>query len=370
MVIVYIHNKLLISLLVLTGLLLCETTLAENYLERKTVQQFIQKMVTEHNFDEAELTAIIAGVVYKQSIIDAISRPAEKVMTWKDYRKIFLTDKRIESGRDFIQVHQQTFQRAEKEYGVPTSILAAVIGVETFYGQRMGRYRVIDSLFTLAFDYPRRASFFQQQLEEFLLLARDEQQNESELLGSYAGAMGFGQFIPSSYRAYAVDFDADGVRDIWNNPVDAIGSVANYLGKHGWRSEEIITTQVSLQSKSTAQQASVQQEVGLVELMESDSSAANSSASNSPQSNPSQGKKPRDLFGTKLKPHLDISELREFGLQVDESVKGAQQVSPLLFNGKDGEEYWLAFYNFYVITRYNHSKLYAMAVYQLSQELM
>lgn len=318
-----------VAIVILLGSLLCETIFAQSYLKRQEVQEFIQEMVAKRDFNEAHLKAIIDGAVYKQSIIDAISKPAEKVLSWKEYRKIFLTEQRIRHGRTFIQLHQDTFQRAEKLYGVPAPIVAAIIGVETFYGMRMGNYRVLDSLVTLAFDYPPRASFFRQQLEEFLLLAREEQQNEFGLLGSYAGAMGFGQFIPSSYRVYAVDFDADGVRDIWTNPVDAIGSVANYLSEHGWRPGQAVTMMVSPKSQ-----------------------------------------KSKNLFGSKLKPYINMSQLIENGNLLDIQIDAENEVSPLLFNGQQGAEYWLGWYNFYVITRYNHSKLYAMAVYQLSRELM
>jgi membrane-bound lytic murein transglycosylase B len=315
--------------LIFPGLLLAETIFAQSYLERKEVQEFIREMVTKRELDEAHLKSVIDGAVFKQSIIDAISKPAEKVLTWKEYRKIFLTDQRIKHGRRFMREHQGTFLRAEKFYGVPAHIIAAIIGVETFYGQRMGNYRVLDSLATLAFDYPPRASFFRQQLEEFLLLSKEEQQDEFELMGSYAGAMGFGQFIPSSYRAYAVDFDADGIRDIWTNPVDAIGSVANYLSEHHWRKGQTITTMVSPENQAG-----------------------------------------KDLFGNKLKPYISVGQLTEKGTFQGIQLDNDAQVSPLLFNGGEGEEYWLALYNFYVITRYNHSKLYAMAVYQLSRELM
>jgi len=316
---------LVILLAIATG----ESSYAQGYVARKDVQEFMRDMVTKHDFKETYLQSVFAGAVFKQSIINAISRPAEKVLTWKEYRKIFVTDQRIRGGRTFIQKHRKAFRRAEKSYGVPTSIIAAVIGVETLYGRRMGTYRVLDSLATLAFDYPPRAEFFRKQLEEFLLLVREEQQNESELLGSYAGAMGFGQFIPSSYRVYAVDFDADGVRDIWNNPVDAIGSVANYLHAHGWRSGHAIAMMV-----------------------------------------PAPNLQSQGLFGSELLPRIEVKELRRENILSDWPGDGENVASPLLFNGEQGKEYWLGLYNFYVITRYNHSKLYAMAVYQLSEKLM
>ena len=300
---------------------------AEGYAGRPDVQQFIAEMA-EEGFDPEELNALFADAKYQQSIVDAISRPAERVLTWASYQDIFLNERRVQAGADFIKAHQSTFQRAEAEYGVPTEVVAAIIGVETLYGRITGKYRVIDSLSTLAFDYPPRSKFFRSELKQFLLLAREEQQSPLKPLGSYAGAMGYGQFISSSYRHYAVDFDGDGVRDIWNNPVDAIGSVANYLAEHGWQRGGGITVPVTL-----------------------------------------AGAEPTDVFNVSLLPNRMASDLSTLGVLVEPPLKGDEEVSPMRLEGKSGAEYWLGLKNFYVITRYNHSKLYAMAVFQLSERI-
>jgi membrane-bound lytic murein transglycosylase B len=192
--------------------------------------EFIAEMTREHGFADEQLRDLFKQAERKQAILDAISRPAERVKPWKEYRPIFLTDARIAQGRGFLaREHAKRWQRAEREYGVPAEIIVAIIGVETFYGRNTGSWRVIDALSTLGFDYPPRQPFFRQQLKEFLLLTREEQVDPLTLKGSYAGAMGLPQFMPSSFRAYAVDFDADGRIDIWNNPTDAIGSVAKLL---------------------------------------------------------------------------------------------------------------------------------------------
>ena len=173
----------------------------------------------------------------KQNILDAIARPAEKTKPWSEYRDVFLTDSRISEGVEFWRANAAALARAQQEYAVPPEIVVAIIGVETRYGRNAGTYRVLDALATLAFDYPPRSDFFRGELTEFLLLAREEGVDPRSLTGSYAGAMGYGQFIPSSFRNYAVDFDGDGKRNIWTNPHDAIGSVANYFGEHGWTAD-------------------------------------------------------------------------------------------------------------------------------------
>jgi membrane-bound lytic murein transglycosylase B len=227
-----------------------------------------------------------------------------------------------------MEKNRLALEKAYEVYGVPPIIVAAIIGVETTYGGNTGDYRVLDALSTLSFDFPRRSKFFKRELGEFILLAREEQTLITELKGSYAGAMGLPQFMPSSYRAYAVDFDGDGFRDIWENPTDAIGSVANYLAQHGWQRDKQITFEIS---------------------------AANLTA---------------DVFNVSLKPSKSIAELRALGMEDDFSrLDPGEVVSPMLLNGKNGEEFWIGLNNFYVITRYNHSKLYAMAVFQLSEGL-
>ena len=223
--------------------------------------------------------------------------------------------------------NEAALRAAYEVYGVPPVIVTAIIGVETMYGRITGGYRVLDALCTLSFDYPPRSKFFRRELKEFILLAREEKQMITELKGSYAGAMGLGQFIPSSYRAYAVDFDEDGFRDIWNNPTDAIGSVANYLHEHGWRRGDVITFEVDGDHL------------------------------------------PEAVYNTSLKPSRSIGELAELGVPGLDQMDASAMAAPFLYHGKEGEEFWLGMHNFYVITRYNHSKLFAMAVFQLSENL-
>ena len=300
-----------------------QAVLGENYSSRDDVREFIKSLVIE-NFSESELLKVFREAEYKQNIIEAISRPAEKVLAWSDYQDIFLREPRISAGKRFMETYDDPRQRASEEYGVPPALLTAVIGVETMYGRYLGNYRVLDALVTLAFDYPPRATFFRKELYEFFMLVREEKQEITDLKGSYAGAMGYGQFISSSYRRYAVDFDGDGIRDIWRNPVDAIGSVANYLSEHGWSNGQVVVR---------------------IDADDIDES----------------------IFNVSLKPSITIADLEKFGVSV--AAPRNERVSPMKLLGKQGSEYWLGFNNFYVITRYNHSKLYAMAVYQLSEAL-
>jgi membrane-bound lytic murein transglycosylase B len=299
-----------------------------DYANREEVQAFVKELAARESFNERELLTVFRQAQYKQSIIDAITRPAEKTLNWAKYQDIFLTERRTVSGIEFMEKNRVSLEAAYEVYGVSPVIVTAIIGVETMYGKIAGNYRVLDALATLSFDYPPRSKFFKRELGEFILLAREEKKMITELKGSYAGAMGMGQFIPSSYRAYAIDFDGDGFRDIWNNPTDAIGSVANYLAKHGWQSDKQITFEIS---------------------------AANL---------------PADVFNVSLKPSKSIAELRALGLADDlKHLDQERTVSPMVLNGKNGEEFWIGLNNFYVITRYNHSKLYAMAVFQLSETL-
>ncbi len=300
---------------------------AADYAEREEVREFVRELASEAAFNERELLSIFRHAEYKQSIIDAISRPAERTLTWAEYQDIFLTERRVTRGLEFMRENREILRAAQDKYGVPPHIVTSIIGVETMYGRITGSYRVLDALATLSFDYPPRSKFFRGELKQFILLAREEKQMITDLKGSYAGAMGLGQFIPSSYRAYAVDFDNDGVRDIWTNRADAIGSVANYLSRHGWRGGEDITMEVE---GSTV---------------------------------------PGEIYNVSLKPSRSVEELITMGMQTDNELDMTASVSPMRLLGKEGDEYWIGLHNFYVITRYNHSKLYAMAVFQLSEQL-
>ena len=216
-------------------------------------EKFIQQMERDYGFDQSSLQKLFDEAIVSQTILDAISKPAEKRLPWYKYRKIFIQDKRINQGVKFWQKNQNRLMEAERKFGVPAEIIIAIIGVETFYGRIAGHYRVVDALNTLAFHYPKRANFFRSEFEQFLLLAREQGFEPLSLKGSYAGAMGMPQFISSSYRHYAIDFDGDDVIDIWNNPNDAIGSVANYFVKHGWKKGGAVIAQVKIDGNNYKQ---------------------------------------------------------------------------------------------------------------------
>lgn len=292
---------------------------------------FIEEMVRKHGFDAGQLQQLLRQAERQESILQAIAKPAEKVLAWKDYSRIFLTPERIENGRRFLKQHRAVLQRAEETYGVPAEIIVAILGVETKYGRIQGRYRVIDALTTLGFDYPPRAPFFRSELEQYLLMTREQGFDPLSLTGSYAGAMGYGQFIPSSFRRYAVDFDGDRVADIWNNPVDAIGSVANYFQQKGWKTGEPVVIPVQVRG------------TGYRQVLQND-----------------------------LKPTRTLAEMKRAGVVLPAAAKYDERQAGLLLEleGSQGLEYWLGFHNFYVITRYNVSPLYALAVYQLSREIL
>lgn len=310
------------------ALALAQPTFAADYENSEQVNEFIAELTQDHGFAAEQLQQLFAQVERKQAILDAISRPAEKVRPWKEYRPIFMTDARIARGVDFWRENEAALARAEQEYGVPAEVIVAIIGVETFYGGNTGRYRVADALSTLAFDYPPRAPFFRQQLREFLLLTREEQIDPLTLTGSYAGAMGLPQFMPSSFRAYAVDFDGDDRIDIWSNPTDAIGSVASYFKAHGWVGGLPVVSRATVSGERFAE--------GLTEGIE---------------------------------PIKSMAELRQLGWQSELDLPDEQLLTAFRLEAADGDQYWLGLKNFYAITRYNRSVMYAMAVHQLSEAL-
>ncbi len=297
--------------------------------EHPGVPAFIEQMQREHGFSAEHVQALLDQAEHQDNIIKAISRPAERVKPWHEYRAIFITDQRIERGLAFWAEHADTLARAEKEYGVEPEVILAIIGVETFYGRNMGSYRVLDALATLGFDYPPRADFFRKQLMSYMVLTREQQIDPLELKGSYAGAMGYGQFIPSSYQAYAVDFDGDGKVDIWNNPVDAIGSVANYLAVHRWRKGEPIALRIPVE-------LSVQLE----------------------------------SFVTRgLKPNTPLATLVQAGVKPVPGVDLNWNVGVMRFDQGSKVEYRLGYHNFFVITRYNRSQNYAMSAFELAEQI-
>lgn len=309
-------------------LLLAPLAVTADYASRPEVQAYIDEVSARHGFSRQWLSDVLAGAERKDSIIEAISRPAEKAKPWHEYRGIFVTDERIAAGVDFWHEHGATVAAAERQYGVAAEVVVAVIGVETYYGRYLGRYRVIDALATLAFDYPRRARFFRDELTEYLLLVREGGHDPFAPMGSYAGAMGYGQFIPSSYRAYAVDFDADGVRDIWTNKADAIGSVANYFAHHGWRGQGPAVLRVELEDPTLDEVANA---------------------------------------GLELE-HT-VGALRTRGVTGIDALPADARAALFRMQALDGDEYWLALHDFHVVTRYNRSAMYALAVLQLAAEI-
>ncbi|MDB6048096.1 MAG: mltB [Pseudomonas sp.] len=302
---------------------------AGDYEGSPQVAEFVGEMTRDYGFAGEQLMAVFRDAERKQAILDAISRPAERVKPWKEYRPMFITDARIARGVDFWRQHEAALARAEREYGVPAQVIVSIIGVETFFGRNTGNYRVIDALSTLSFDYPPRAEFFRKELREFLLLAREEQVDPLTLKGSYAGAMGLPQFMPSSFRAYAVDFDGDGHINIWTNPDDAIGSVASYFKRHGWTPGEPV-----------------------VSLSEVRGDVADSGLSPG------------------IEPVKTVGELRALGWSSHDALRDDMPVTAFRLEGASGPEYWMGLRNFYAITRYNRSVMYAMAVHQLSELLV
>ncbi|EGV34033.1 lytic murein transglycosylase B [Thiorhodococcus drewsii AZ1] len=302
---------------------------------RTGIERFVADMDGEQGFDAETLRGLLSQASYRQSIIDAIQRPYE-AKPWRDYRKIFITPERIRGGARFWRENAATLERAEATFGVKQEIIVAIIGVETNYGANVGTYPVLDALSTLGFAYPPRADFFRGELEDFLRLTREEEIDPLRAVGSYAGAMGKPQFIASSYRAYAVDFDGDGRRDLWNSDADVIGSVANYFSQHGWRSGEAVAYPAR-------------------------------SPQDSPQTLAIAEKAP-------LAPNLTAGALSNAGVEWDATLPAETPLTLLRLDGdgrhgEDGDEYWIGLTNFYVITRYNHSNLYAMAVHQLSESI-
>ena len=275
-----------------------------DYSNHKDSKEVIDELVNEHGFEESYVINVLKQAKKRKTALNSVARPAEKTKTWDDYRAIFLKKKRISDGKKFIQNNITVLKKAEKEFGVPKEVITAILGVETDYGNIMGSYRVIDSLTTLGFDDPRRSKFFKSELIQFFILTRENNLDILKVKGSYAGAMGYGQFISSSYRAYAIDFDGDGYVDLFNSLEDAIGSTANYLKRHGWKKEGSIVTRVYPNNV-------------------------------------------RKFY----KPHESLT-----------------QFIPLTFTENGEELHFVGDDNFRAIARYNISDVYAMAVYYLSEE--
>ncbi|NOT13521.1 MAG: lytic murein transglycosylase B [Methylococcaceae bacterium] len=292
----------------------------------ESVDAFIEHMASSHQFDKEKLYVLFDSVDIKDDILKKISAPAES-LPWYKYRKIFLTEARINNGVKFWRQNEQVLSAIQQQYGVPAEIIVAIIGVETSYGQNTGKYRIIDALSTLAFAYPPRSKFFLGELGKYLLVCRDENRDPLEPTGSYAGAMGVPQFMPSSFISYAVDFDKDGRKDIWHDNKDVIASIGNYFSQHGWQKDREIAFSLA------------------------------------------ENEKDYGILFDDLKPDLRIDKLQSIISKISGSVPLNTKVKLLGLKQEHGEELWATLDNFYVITRYNHSPLYAMAVFQLSQAI-
>jgi membrane-bound lytic murein transglycosylase B len=293
-------------------------------------QTFLSRMVEKHGFERDALAATLDGIEINGKILETIAKPAERVVPWYEYRKIFLTDARIAAGAEFWAQHATEVEAASERYGVAPEMLVAILGVETYFGQRMGTYRVLDALGTLAFAYPPRASFFASELESFLLMVRDEGPTLLDAVGSYAGAMGAGQFIPSSFRAYAVDADGDGHRDVWHDWDDILASVANYFSEHGWRAKEPVAARATLEA----------------------------------------GRPPAQISSAAVKLDRTVDEIKRMGYEFSSPLPGSAPAALVALEGEGGAaEYWVGYRNFRVITRYNTSSKYALAAFELSQAI-
>jgi len=324
-----------------------------DYSKHPEAQDVINTLVNEHGFDESYLVKTLQTAKKQEQILKSMSSPAEFTWTWDRYKKLFLEKQRISNGKKFIKENFDLFQQVENDFGVPKEIITSILGVETRYGKIQGSYRVLDSLATLGFDFPRRSKFFKSELIQFFLLARENNLDINSVQGSYAGAMGYGQFISSSYRAYAVDYDGDGYADLFNSVPDAVASIANYLQKHGWRRDGNIVREVEMNqvNKTYQHQSNVSKFIPLqfTEGLEEKYIIKNGDSLLSIAIN----------NGLELKQLMTINNIKDKNL-----IRSGQTI--ILNKPKD--LYFIGDDNFIAITKYNRSHFYAKAVYDLSLE--
>jgi membrane-bound lytic murein transglycosylase B len=292
------------------------------------VEKFITQMVQQHQFEEPALRQILSQLKINDGVVKAINAPATS-KPWYEFKNIFITPTRTSGGVDFWNQNAEQLKRAREIYGVPEEIIVAIIGIETIYGKRTGSFRVIDALYTLAFEMPERASYFRGELEQFLLLTRENDLDPLTVKGSFAGAIGMPQFMPTSYRRFAVDFDSDGKIDLWENVPDVVGSVANYLHYFGWLAGQPIVVPARI-----------------------------------------SGTEYKDIVEKGFKPHLTLTQMLSKGVESTDAMPPELVAGLFALDLEQGQDYWLAFNNFYVITRYNRSKNYAMAVYLLANAIV
>lgn len=299
-----------------------------SFTQRKDVQLFIKDMVRQHHFNAQQLSATLEQVQLQPQLIESMDQPFEK-KSWDTYRNLFLTPERLKGGLDFWQTNRKTLELVQKKFGVPPEIIIAILGVETLYGERQGENRVLDALATLAFNYPKRSAYFTRELKEYLLLCREQGVPATQYRGSYAGAIGKPQFMPSSYRFYAIDFNNKGVSDLTSNNEDSIASVANYFHKHGWRPNNGIAQQAQLKDWN-----------------------------------------PGKLRINPRRANYSYKHLEKAGIKpLTASLNHPNRAGLIELITDKGKEYWLAYPNFFVITSYNSSPQYALVVYLLSQQL-
>ena len=321
-------NKRLISVVVMVlGPVLAPSVSAVEIKRYPALVKLVDTMVQEDNYPRDELEAVLAKAEVSQKTIDLMNKQYE-ALPWYKYRDIFINDARIDKGIDFLRTHRKLLEKAQEKYGVPPHVIAALIGVETHYGTRLGNRRVLDSLVTLTADFPRRSKFFGSELRTFLNTTRAENIAAESVLGSYAGAIGIPQFMPTSYEAYSVDFNGNGRRDLVNELEDAVGSVGNYLKVHGWTAGQEIFAALSGSLPAAA----------------------------------------KENVSKRAKPKLQLADLQASGVQFD--ARGASdKVALLSLTEKRGKRYFVGFRNFYAITRYNPSVNYAMAVTELAMQI-
>ncbi len=294
-------------------------------LKRAEIVSFVNDVASRDSISRKAVLKLLAKAQPQPKILEIMTRPAEKVVPWWEYHERFLTEERISQGVEFWNEHRETLERISAEQGIPPEYLVAIIGVETKYGRMTGKFRVLDALATLAFDYPPRSDYFRGELEQFLLLSKEDKLDPLKTTGSYAGAMGAPQFMPSTYRKYAIDANTDKKRDLWSDWDDIIASVANYLHEHGWESGGPVLAETKLDPD------------------------------------------PKFVVPTKLDLNQTVDELNAQGVQVELPVPGTTPAVLISAEQQDGPAYRVGFKNFYVITRYNGSARYAMAVHDLAQ---
>ncbi|MDB9813555.1 lytic murein transglycosylase B [Gammaproteobacteria bacterium] len=324
-----------------------------DYSNHPEALDLIDSLVNDHDFERSYVIKVLQSAQKQEKILKSISSPAEFTKTWEEYKKIFIEEKRIANGKLFLAEYNDLFNRVENEYGVPREIIASILGVETRYGNVKGSYKVLDSLATLGFDFPRRSKFFKSELIQFFQLTRENNLDIYSIQGSYAGAMGYGQFISSSYRAYAVDYDGDGYADLFNSVPDAIASIANYLKVHGWKRNGHVVQKVNLNNVSNLYKHNDNSDK-FIPLMFTEGSTQKYTI-----------KDGDSLLEIALANDLSLKELMILNNITNQDViKAGQQI--LLTKEKD--IYFIGDDNFIAITKYNRSHFYAKAVYDLSLE--